>query len=59
MPSPLITATELQQLRAQGRDLVIIDCSFDLTNPAAGREIGPRIAAEGLGILWRPRSVVL
>ena len=35
----LITATELQQLRAQGRDLVIIDCSFDLTNPAAGREM--------------------
>jgi len=38
-PSPLITATELQQLRSEGRRTVIIDCSFDLTNPAAGREI--------------------
>ncbi|RZT41473.1 sulfurtransferase [Cupriavidus agavae] len=39
MPSPLITATELQDLRAAGRRVVIVDCSFDLANPAAGREI--------------------
>ncbi|WP_066731571.1 sulfurtransferase [Cupriavidus sp. D384] len=40
MPSPLISAIELNQLRAAGKQhVVIIDCSFDLTNPAAGREM--------------------
>lgn len=38
MPSPLITATELDALRATGNPVVVVDCSFDLTNPAAGRE---------------------
>lgn len=39
MPSPLITASELNQLRAaKQRPVVVIDCSFDLTNAAAGRE---------------------
>ena len=39
MPTPLITATELDQLRADGKQhLVVVDCSFDLTNPAAGRD---------------------
>lgn len=40
MPSPLITATELNELRAQGtQQVVVVDCSFDLANPAAGREM--------------------
>lgn len=40
MPSPLISAIELNQLRASARQhVVVIDCSFDLTNPAAGREM--------------------
>ncbi|WP_343655371.1 sulfurtransferase [Cupriavidus sp.] len=40
MPSPLISAIELNQLRASaGQHVVVIDCSFDLTNPAAGREM--------------------
>lgn len=39
MPSPLITATELNALRNQGKQVIVIDCSFDLTNPAAGREM--------------------
>lgn len=39
MPSPLISATELHDLRQQGRPVVVVDCSFDLTNPAAGREM--------------------
>ncbi len=38
MPSPLITATELNQLRTTDKPVIVIDCSFDLTNPAAGRE---------------------
>ncbi|MGE6497153.1 sulfurtransferase [Cupriavidus metallidurans] len=39
MPTPLITATDLDQLRAAGKPrLVVFDCSFDLTNPAAGRD---------------------
>ncbi|UBM10189.1 sulfurtransferase [Cupriavidus metallidurans] len=39
MPTPLITATELDQLRAAGKPRVVVfDCSFDLTNPAAGRD---------------------
>jgi thiosulfate/3-mercaptopyruvate sulfurtransferase len=32
----LITAAELQALRAQERALVLLDCSFDLAEPAAG-----------------------
>lgn len=40
MPSPLISAMELSQLRASGKQqVVVIDCSFDLANPAAGREM--------------------
>lgn len=39
MPSPLITANELNALRSQGKPVIVIDCSFDLTNPAAGREM--------------------
>ncbi|MBY4731529.1 sulfurtransferase [Cupriavidus pauculus] len=39
MPSPLITASELDRLRAAGQPhTVVIDCSFDLTAPAAGRD---------------------
>ncbi len=39
MPTPLITATELNQLLSQGsHDVVLFDCSFDLADPAAGRE---------------------
>jgi len=39
MPTPLITATELNQLRSQNQhDVVLFDCSFDLADPAAGRE---------------------
>jgi len=39
MPTPLITASELDQLRAAGKQhVVVFDCSFDLTNPAAGRD---------------------
>jgi len=34
--STLVTAVELQALQAQGRAPVILDCSFDLTDPAAG-----------------------
>ncbi|MDD0812580.1 sulfurtransferase [Curvibacter sp. RS43] len=32
----LITASDLQELQAQGRPLMVFDCSFDLTQPAAG-----------------------
>ncbi|MFJ5380072.1 sulfurtransferase [Cupriavidus sp. CER94] len=40
MPSPLISAIELNQLRASARQhVVVVDCSFDLANPAAGREM--------------------
>lgn len=39
MPNPLISPTGLQSLLADtGRHTVVIDCSFDLANPAAGRE---------------------
>jgi len=39
MPTPLITASELDQLRTTGKQhVVVFDCSFDLTNPAAGRD---------------------
>jgi thiosulfate/3-mercaptopyruvate sulfurtransferase len=34
----LITPQELMQLRASGARLMVFDCSFDLTNPAAGEE---------------------
>ena len=34
----LISAAELQALRAAGAPLMIFDCSFDLMNPAAGEE---------------------
>jgi len=39
MPSPLITVSELQTLLADAsRSTVVVDCCFDLANPAAGRE---------------------
>ncbi|WP_454763218.1 sulfurtransferase [Cupriavidus campinensis] len=39
MPTPLISALELDQLRSRGTpDVVTFDCSFDLADPAAGRE---------------------
>jgi len=34
----LISADELKALRASGAALMLFDCSFDLTNPAAGEE---------------------
>jgi thiosulfate/3-mercaptopyruvate sulfurtransferase len=34
----LISAAELQALRAAGAPLMVFDCSFDLMNPAAGEE---------------------
>jgi thiosulfate/3-mercaptopyruvate sulfurtransferase len=34
----LITAEQLQALRAAGAPLMLFDCSFDLANPAAGEE---------------------
>lgn len=38
MTNPLITAAELDQLRAEGtHDVVVFDCTFDLADPAAGR----------------------
>ncbi|CAG9169271.1 sulfurtransferase [Cupriavidus pampae] len=42
MPTPLISAIELDTLRAKtgtpgAQDIVVIDCSFDLADPAAGR----------------------
>jgi len=39
----LITAAELQALRASGAPLVLLDCSFDLADPSAGE----RAYAEG------------
>ncbi|MGO4303844.1 sulfurtransferase [Cupriavidus sp. RAF12] len=39
MPTPLITSAELDSLRAKGtQHIVVFDCSFDLANPASGRE---------------------
>lgn len=39
MPNPLISVAALQALQAApARNIVVIDCSFDLANPAAGRE---------------------
>ncbi len=37
-PQPLIAAAELQQaLQGAATDLLVLDCSFDLADPAAGR----------------------
>lgn len=38
MHSLLISASELQSLIASGQPLLILDCSFDLTSPDAGRQ---------------------
>ncbi|MGS5086591.1 sulfurtransferase [Hydrogenophaga sp. A37] len=38
MYSTLISATALQQLMTSGQPLLVLDCSFDLTNPGAGRQ---------------------
>ncbi|HYF20640.1 MAG TPA: rhodanese-like domain-containing protein, partial [Ramlibacter sp.] len=38
MHTTLITAEQLQALRASGARLMVFDCSFDLMNPAAGEE---------------------
>lgn len=38
MYTTLISATELQALRAAGTPLMVFDCSFELMNPAAGEE---------------------
>ncbi|MGY2486944.1 sulfurtransferase [Cupriavidus sp. CP313] len=38
MQKPLISVTALQSLLATPGDCVVIDCSFDLADPAAGRE---------------------
>ncbi|MBF6986834.1 MULTISPECIES: sulfurtransferase [Cupriavidus] len=38
MQKPLISVTALQALLAGNGRCVVIDCSFDLANPAAGRE---------------------
>jgi thiosulfate/3-mercaptopyruvate sulfurtransferase len=37
MYSTLISATDLQQLMTSGQPLLVLDCSFDLMNPDAGR----------------------
>lgn len=37
MYTTLVTAQQLQQLRAQGARLMVFDCSFELMNPAAGQ----------------------
>ena len=38
MHTTLISATDLQTLMASGQPLLVLDCSFDLTNPDAGRQ---------------------
>ena len=38
MFTTLISAPQLQALIASGQPLLVMDCSFDLTNPAAGRQ---------------------
>jgi thiosulfate/3-mercaptopyruvate sulfurtransferase len=38
MHTTLITVEELKALQAGGTPLMVFDCSFDLTNPAAGEE---------------------
>lgn len=38
MYTTLISAEQLLELRATGARLMVFDCSFDLTNPAAGEE---------------------
>lgn len=37
--STLITAEQLQHLRASGTPVAVFDCSFDLTNPGAGETL--------------------
>lgn len=38
MFTTLISAAQLQSLMASGQPLLVMDCSFDLSNPAAGRQ---------------------
>jgi thiosulfate/3-mercaptopyruvate sulfurtransferase len=38
MYTTLISATDLQTLMASGQPLLVLDCSFDLMNPDAGRQ---------------------
>lgn len=38
MYSTLISASDLQQLMTGGQPLLVLDCSFDLMNPDAGRQ---------------------
>ena len=38
-PQTLITAAELQALMLQGEPLVLLDCGFDLADPAAGERV--------------------
>lgn len=38
MFTTLISAAQLQTLMASGQPLLVMDCSFDLSNPAAGRQ---------------------
>lgn len=38
MFTTLISAPELKALMASGQPLLVMDCSFDLANPAAGRQ---------------------
>lgn len=38
MYTTLISAAQLQQLKDSGQPLLVMDCSFDLMNPAAGRQ---------------------
>ena len=38
MFTTLISTPQLQALMASGQPLLVMDCSFDLTNPAAGRQ---------------------
>ena len=37
MYSTLITVEQLQALQSSGQPLMVFDCSFDLTQPLAGR----------------------
>ena len=36
IPTPLIDAATLMALQAAAKPLVLLDCGFDLTDPAAG-----------------------
>jgi thiosulfate/3-mercaptopyruvate sulfurtransferase len=38
MYSTLISVSQLQRLQRSGQPLLLLDCSFDLMNPAAGRD---------------------